>query len=213
MSTSATIRDHLLETSRTLGQSDVNDLERVVEILTQAREYKSHVWLLGNGGSASTCSHFANDLQKVCGVRALCLTDMAPLVLAYGNDEGWQKMFSRALEGYGKPEDVLIIFSCSGYSPNAIEAARVWKDVMIVFTGDDLDSKLIQEAGADVIVNVFHEDIMVQESVHLAMCHAIVEALRATTQTDKVHWVKPGKKKRVKPFQFFEGDEDHDTRA
>lgn len=207
MSIRSELESNLTETRSAIVRIDSQSLIRVVEILAKAREQKTHVWLLGNGGSAATCSHFANDLQKLCGVRAMCLTDMAPLVLAYGNDEGWQKMFSRALQGYGKPGDVLIVFSCSGYSPNAIEAARAWNDELIVFTGDDQDSKLIQEAGADVIVHVFHPDIMVQESVHLAMCHAVVSAL-VEKKPAKAHRVE----RKAKPYQSFEGDKD-DTRA
>lgn len=173
--------DHLLKTSGAMSRVDCQDVVKAVEILEKVRERNGFVWLVGNGGSGATASHFANDLQKVCGIRAMALVDLMPILTAYGNDEGWHKMFSRALEGYASPGDVVIVFSCSGYSGNAVEVAKEWDGEMVIFTGADQDSKLIQESSAEAIIIVNDPQIMVQESVHLAVCHAIVDVLKRSS--------------------------------
>lgn len=153
----------------------------VVNTIKQAAERGSTVYLMGNGGSAATASHFANDLVKACGVRAVCISDLMSLVLAYGNDDGWHTMFSHALKVYRKPGDVLLVFSCSGYSGNVLDAVKMWPedDDVIAFTGNDHKSKLCTGTDVTVLIFVDDPDIMVQESVHLALCHAIVGALKA----------------------------------
>ena len=151
-----------------------------IKTLEEARERGSMVYLMGNGGSAATASHFANDLTKVCAIRAVAISDLMALVLAYGNDDGWQNMFAHALKVYRKPGDVLVVFSCSGYSGNVLEAAKMWypDDDIIAFTGNDRESKLSTKVQLSALVTVDDPDIMVQESVHLAVCHAIVSSLK-----------------------------------
>lgn len=160
---------------------DLMEVAKAVNILRLAKSQGVMIWLAGNGGSASTASHFANDLIKQCGIKAMCLNDMVPTILAYGNDGGWQDMFSGPMRVMQpSPSDILILFSCSGESPNIIKLVEGWIGGQVVlFTGDNQDSSLIQSAKAHIILQVFNPDIMVQESVHLALCHAIVSALKS----------------------------------
>ena len=74
-------------------------------------------WVIGNGGSAATASHFANDLFKMGRLRAVPLADLTPLSTAYGNDHGWKSMYADPLKGLMGREDVLIAISCSGVFP------------------------------------------------------------------------------------------------
>ena len=89
---------------------------------------------MGNGGSAATASHFANDFQKCLQVasgramRAMCLADCGPLVLAWANDSEYANIFAPQVECWAEPGDLVIGISGSGNSPNVIngiEAAKV----------------------------------------------------------------------------------------
>lgn len=177
METSQKLRQHYTEVAAALMAVDDLQVEKVVKILEQVRKQDAFVWLIGNGGSAATCSHFATDLEKVCKIRAISVPDMMPTLLAYGNDDGWENMFWRVVGEYGRINDVLIAISCSGNSQNIVKAAENWATSrLIVLTGDAEDSALVM-MGSHVVIGVPYPDIKVQEDVHLAVCHAIVGAL------------------------------------
>jgi D-sedoheptulose 7-phosphate isomerase len=98
-----------------------------IEILLKARERGSTIFFIGNGGSAATASHFANDIAIGTNsyekpFRALSLTDNVPLITALGNDFGYDEIFVRQLRVLGKSGDVLVGISASGNSPNLVTA-------------------------------------------------------------------------------------------
>jgi D-sedoheptulose 7-phosphate isomerase len=103
-----------------------------VEVLDAARERGSTIFLIGNGGSAATASHMANDigldvLKKSGDARAfrvLSLTDSVPMLTAIANDEGYENVFLRQLRILYRPGDVLVAISASGNSPNVVAAAE-----------------------------------------------------------------------------------------
>jgi D-sedoheptulose 7-phosphate isomerase len=157
-------------------------VEEAVNILRKARLEGCAVYLVGNGGSAATASHFANDLVKAGHIRAYSIPDIVPLITAYGNDDGWQSIFREPLTRLMLPQDVLISISCSGNSANVVEAARmVWERNIvgdsIALVGADRKCELAQYA--DVVIDVPFKDIRVQEDCHMAICHAIVGMLRS----------------------------------
>ena len=91
--------DYFAEVSEALSKLDQDQIKKAVDILRIAKDVDSFVWILGNGGSAATASHFANDLLKMAGIRAIAIPDMTPTVTAYGNDNGWENMFGTMLSG------------------------------------------------------------------------------------------------------------------
>jgi D-sedoheptulose 7-phosphate isomerase len=157
-------------------------VREMVDVLRRVRFQNASVYLVGNGGSAATASHFANDLVKMCGVRAFALGDMGPAVSAFGNDDGWEYMFAHPLVKLLLPQDVLIAISCSGSSENVVEAVRVMKShsypglKTIVLTGADVNCELAK-LQPDVIIYVPFKDIRVQEDCHMVICHTVVGAL------------------------------------
>lgn len=155
----------------------LSQFQKAVDLLHQTRLDGSSVWILGNGGSASTASHFANDLWKMCGVKAIALTDLTPTILAYSNDLGWDNMFVEMLNRrfVNHDQDVLIGISCSGNSKNVIEAMK-YPNPKIVLTGDDGGE--LKNCRPDAILYAQHPDIRVQENVHLILCHMIAGALK-----------------------------------
>jgi D-sedoheptulose 7-phosphate isomerase len=153
-----------------------NNLKNALDILRVARKSRNAVWIVGNGGSASTASHFANDLLKMCNIRAISVPDMTPATLAYGNDEGWNYMFVDPMSKLYNQGDVLIAISCSGNSGNVVACTDYIRSPIIVLTGNNRKCMLaVRNPGA--IIYVDDDDITIQESVHSIICHAIARIL------------------------------------
>lgn len=99
-----------------------------VDRLRAARDNGATVFFCGNGGSAATASHLANDLGKAVKqsgtrpMRVMCLSDNISWVTALANDEGYEKVFVGQLENFAVPGDVLVLISASGSSPNLVAA-------------------------------------------------------------------------------------------
>lgn len=159
-----------------LSRLDFDQIQKAIELLREAHKNRSNVWIVGNGGSASTASHLASDLYKMCNIRALSVPDMVPTMLAYGNDTGWRNMFVGAFGKLYTPGDVLVAISCSGNSDNVVACAEMVEKPIILLTGNDPKCKLAQME-PDAVVYVESDDITIQESCHSVVCHAIARIL------------------------------------
>lgn len=107
-----------------------------ISIILGARESKSNIFFIGNGGSAATASHFANDISIGTNsflkpFRAISLCDNLAIITAIGNDFGYEQIFSRQLMALGQKNDVLVGISASGNSINLIKAFEYAKSVGI----------------------------------------------------------------------------------
>ena len=113
---------------------DLDRLEEVVQRLRDARDQGACVYIMGNGGSAATASHFANDLGKLgrtaeqSAIRAFSLTDNTPWLTALANDEGYENVFVGQLCGHLRRGDLVIAISASGNSPNLIGAVKMARE-------------------------------------------------------------------------------------
>lgn len=119
-----------------LKSIDTREIGRFVQTLLDARERGSTVFFIGNGGSAATASHFANDISigtndYVKPFRALSLTDNVPILTAISNDFGYEDAFVRQLRVLAKKGDVLVAISASGNSPNLLKAFDYAKEAGI----------------------------------------------------------------------------------
>ncbi len=113
--------------TRVMKGIDVKEIGRFVDTLLDARERGATVFFIGNGGSAATASHFANDLAIGTQsydkpFRCISLTDNQAIITAIGNDFGYQDIFVRQLRVLGKSGDVVVGISASGNSPNLLHA-------------------------------------------------------------------------------------------
>lgn len=170
-----TVSRHFSQVCEALSLVDASKVDNAVEILRHARDYEKSVWIAGNGGSAATSMHLANDLVKMCGVRAFDLSGMTSLTLAYGNDLGWERMFANPLTRLVSPGDVVVAISCGGNSRNILEMvddARDCEVIALTGTGGKLSYKDV------LVLPVMADDITVVEDAHSIICHAIVNALR-----------------------------------
>ena len=122
-----TYKEKSLEAQRAVSEKDVS---RLVELLGVAREGKKQIFLCGNGGSAATASHLANDLGKGASYdrqkrfRVLSLTDNISWITALANDIDYAQVFVEQLKNYAEEGDLLIVFSGSGNSPNVLRAVE-----------------------------------------------------------------------------------------
>jgi phosphoheptose isomerase len=124
-----------------LARVDREAIARVVEILRTARDREATVFLGGNGGSAATASHWTNDLGKATKLsgrqplRVMNLSDNVPWLTALANDEGYDRTFAGQLENFARPDDVLMIISASGNSPNILRALEMAASRQMVTIG------------------------------------------------------------------------------
>ena len=104
-----------------------NDIETFARELINARERGSNIFFIGNGGSASTASHFANDIgigtkTSKNPFKAFSLTDNQAIITAIANDFGYEYIFLNQLKIYAKEKDLVIAISASGNSENLVKA-------------------------------------------------------------------------------------------
>ncbi|MCC6569698.1 MAG: SIS domain-containing protein [Anaerolineales bacterium] len=168
----------------TVGKLPVESITRVVETLQNARLEGRKVFIMGNGGSASTATHFVCDLAKntrhdsLPHFRVIGLTDNMAIFSAYANDEGYENVFAAQLANLVEAEDVVIAISASGNSANvvkAIEAAKSYNAVTVGFTGF-AGGKLASLV--DIQVHVDSYVIEHVEDIHLMLEHMIVKAIK-----------------------------------
>jgi D-sedoheptulose 7-phosphate isomerase len=107
---------------------DLEKVGQVIAALAEAREHGRRIFVCGNGGSASTASHFACDLVKGASYnrerrfRIMALTDSLPTLTAYSNDVSYECVFVEQLKNFAEPGDVVMAISGSGNSPNVLRA-------------------------------------------------------------------------------------------
>lgn len=177
MSTIGTYKIHFSQVCEALTLVDPSMIERTIEIMKLVKAAGGTVWLAGNGGSAATASHFANDLTKMAKVKAICVSDMTPTTLAFGNDDGWNEMFAHFLEVHIGTKDAVVGISCSGNSQNIISFLAMAKTrFKIGMTGPGTSRMTLMNT--DVLLRAMADDITVQEDVHSAICHAVARSLR-----------------------------------
>ena len=160
-------------------------VDAITEVLLRARDQGRTVFIIGNGGSAATSAHMATDLCKVTavdgqpGVRAVSLPDNVALLTAWSNDAAHEYSFSRPLQAYLEPGDVLIAISASGRSPNVLEATRLANRmgaVTIGLTGFG-GGELVRIAQISLVADA--HDYGLVEDAHLAVNHALTAAVKA----------------------------------
>lgn len=154
------------------------------EMLLECQRRGSTIFVLGNGGSAATASHFACDLAKGTRVngaptfRVMPLTDNVPLMTAWGNDTSYDRIFAEQLVALVRPGDVVVMISASGNSPNvlrAAEVARAANAITISMTGQT-GGKLRRLS--DLTMRVPSPSIELVEDAHMVISHSLCVALR-----------------------------------
>jgi len=178
------IQNYIDEMKQILDGMSRDRIRQVIEILHEARLDYQQVFIMGNGGSASTASHFVCDLGKntrVKGVpnfRVMALTDNIAMFSALANDNGYENVFADQLASHVRPGDIVIGISTGGNSPNVINAIRLANSVeakTFSFTGFNSGQlgSMVQ-----VDLHVPSDSIEHVEDVHLMLGHLITRSLR-----------------------------------
>jgi len=162
-----------------LSGLDLAKVQKAIAWLAEAREQGRQIFVFGNGGSASTASHFATDLVKGASYgrarrfRILALTDSLPTITAYANDTGYENVFVEQLKNFAREGDVVIGISSSGNSPNVIRAIEYAASAgcrTIGLTGGD-GGKLGPLVQIEIRAPETHTGRI--EDAHFVICHMI----------------------------------------
>lgn len=179
-------KNYLDEIKKILNQIEedlLNKTEELAVLLEEAKNKKNRIFMMGNGGSGSTASHFAEDLSKGTIVgdslrfKAVSLTDSIPTILAWANDSSYDDVFIEQLKNLMEPGDVVIGISGSGNSKNvikAIEYANQKGGITVGFSGYD-GGKLIKCAQINVHVPSFSMQRV--EDIHMLVAHLLMSLL------------------------------------
>ncbi|MBT6156544.1 MAG: SIS domain-containing protein [Planctomycetaceae bacterium] len=178
--------EYLARCNEEFSKLDLAPVEKLAEEIYAAYEDGRFVFICGNGGSGSNSSHLCEDLGKstldrkdftndsVKRLKVLSLTDNTPYILAWGNDEGFDRVFVEQLKNFASPDDMLIAISGSGNSPNILNAVewanrhelRTWG--ITGYTGGQLQ----QDAQHNLHVPL--DDMGMVESIHLLLFHWVL---------------------------------------
>lgn len=158
---------------------DLDKVQQAIEWLEEARDSGRRIFVCGNGGSASTASHFACDIVKGASYerekrfRIMSLCDAMPTMTAYSNDVGYECVFREQLKNFAEPGDVVMAISGSGNSPSVLRAMEYAAEIgckTIALTGRD-GGKLAPLADLNIQVPVQHMGRI--EDGHMIVCHMI----------------------------------------
>lgn len=149
--------------------------------ITDAISKQNSIWIIGNGGSASTAEHFETDLSFIRismpfpKIKVSALTSNSALITAIANDIGFEKIFSHQLFRRAEPGDLCILISASGHSENLIRAVAACEEIgvktlgLLGFDG----GRLIDLVNTSILVRTDLGRYGPVEDVHLAICHEI----------------------------------------
>jgi len=173
------------------GRVEIGQVERLGEQIFTAWRRGQFVFICGNGGSGSNSSHFCEDLGKstldpedftndnIPRLKVLSLTDNTPYILAWANDEGFERVFVEQLKNLASNDDVLIAISGSGNSPNVLRAVE-WANGrgMQTWGVTGFDGGRLRELAGESL-HVPSDDMGLVESIHLVLFHWVLDDVHA----------------------------------
>jgi D-sedoheptulose 7-phosphate isomerase len=174
-----------------LNGIDSSEIGRFVTTLLDARDRGATIFFIGNGGSAATASHFANDLAIGTNsyekpFRVISLTDNQAIITAIGNDFGYQDIFVRQLRILGKAGDVVVAISASGNSPNLLSTFEYAKSTGIktvaITAFDGGKMKMVADEG--IHVPTAPKEYGPAEDAHMMLDHLVGAYLMRLVKAD-----------------------------
>jgi len=180
-------KEYLGQLKQMLDLFPHEQFEQMIDCLLAAYAAGRRIFIMGNGGSAMTASHFASDLNKGCSLgrnrrfKVICLNNSIPTLLAYANDLSYEKVFVEQLINFYVPGDVVIGISGSGNSANvlrAIEHANEHEGATIGWCGFDGGTlgRLVR-----IPLIVHSQDMQKIEDLHMIIAHMTMQRINAAT--------------------------------
>ena len=184
MEAQASIDRYFSELQEMVRSVSHEHLQVILTLLEETYRHSHRIFIIGNGGSAATASHFALDLAKntimqgAPRVKAISLTDHVPLITAWSNDAAYERIFAEQLVNMIEPGDAVIGISASGNSLNIINALKIAKEThatTIALLGAK-GGRIKQMVDAYVLAP--GQNIEQEEDAHLIMTHVITRHMR-----------------------------------
>lgn len=185
------VSDYLTAHKAALDSIPADAVAKLIQLLKAKLHGDHHIFVFGNGGSASNASHFATDLGKGSSdkvgrrFRCLSLNDNVSWMSAIGNDYCYEDIFVRQLENYGRKGDLVIALSVSGNSPNVVKAVD-WANQNGLETIGLCGGKrgnLAKIAKHSIVIDSIHYGHV--EDAQMAICHMLCYAFM-----ENPHWGK-----------------------
>ena len=174
------IKSYISKLRKAIDSLDLQDIRKVIDLIMEAYQSRQQIFVFGNGGSASTASHFACDLGKntifpgKSRMKIMSLTDNVAIMTAWANDTSYNNIFVEPLKNLLNPNDLVIGVSASGNSENVLKAIDYANSVAgcktIGLTGFG-GGKLAKMVDHSVIVD--SHDYGPVEDIHLIIDHII----------------------------------------
>jgi len=174
------IKNYITKLQKAIDSLNIEDIRKVIDLIMEAYKSEQQIFVFGNGGSASTASHFACDLGKNTifegkpRMKITSLTDNVAVMTAWANDTSYENIFVEPLKSMLNPKDLVIGISASGNSPNvlkAIEYANSIEDCKTIGLTGFGGGKLAKMVDVSVIVD--SNEYGPVEDIHLVLDHII----------------------------------------
>lgn len=161
------------ESIRIAVEPDEDKIFHIATLIKSIGKNGGRVWIFGNGGALAIAQHFAQDLVKLCGIRAHASFD-ASLITAYSNDRSFEYSFYGPLAVLGGKNDLIVVFSCSGKSRNYIEFTTFPLSRLVAIVGTD--GGFLKDK-AEVCMHVRSDDYQICETSFCVISDLIVKQL------------------------------------
>ena len=165
-------------------------IESFIDLLLEARKNGNNIYIMGNGGSAATASHFTCDFNKGLSYKKdirfkmICLNDNIATMLAYSNDLGYENVFEEQLKNFLKKDDVVIGISGSGNSKNILNAVEYANELGAKTVGlTGFDGGKLKDI-VDVSIHADINNMQVAEDVHMMICHMLYSVMSPILETE-----------------------------
>ena len=177
------ISSYLKRHNEAVELMSVDDINDLMNVLVEARDSKKTIFIMGNGGSGATASHFAGDFNKGASFnkekkfRFICLNDNIPTLMAYANDSSYGEIFVGPLKNFMEEGDVVIGISGSGNSANVVKALE-WANanggITVGITG--YDGGIVKKISHHNVHVPIH-DMQITEDLHMMLDHCMMQII------------------------------------
>ena len=181
----ASVEAYFQSLSNAIPQLPYASIEQIAAAISRAVGEGRTIFVFGNGGSAATASHVVCDLGKTAiadsaGKRpkVMALNDNLPLMTAWANDAGYEHVFSEQLKNFVAPRDVVFAFSCSGDSPNILQALKTARDAGAITVGTAGYDGGQMKALCDICAVIPSSNMQLIEDLQHAVAHSIFSVVR-----------------------------------
>lgn len=177
------INDYYTKEIKVIESLDKESVNKALNCLLKHYENEDIIYVIGNGGSSATANHMVCDFDKGISMdlekqfRVISLSDNVPIIMAIGNDVGFEDVFYLQLKNKLKPTDLVIAISGSGNSHNIIKAVNYAKEVgaevigLTGYAGGKLKNL------ADINVHAPVDDMQITEDIHMSFVHVAMQIL------------------------------------